>query len=210
VALPTASDNKFPKVILEERLSDGSDTTTPAADHRALFLGEDGALHLKDSAAAVTDVGSGSSGGQTVECELRHSTTQSIATATDTAALFDTEISDDGAMHSGTTAPTASRIVVGASQDGKVLRVLFRITIPATATQWQAWVARNGTELGRRVRLWGTTSATQTLIVEYTARAADHVATDYYECIVRQNSGGALNIGSATADANNWAQAVSG
>lgn len=57
MALPTASDNEFPKVILEEVAADGSATVTPAADHRALFLGEDGALHLKDSAAAVTDVG---------------------------------------------------------------------------------------------------------------------------------------------------------
>lgn len=51
-----ASDNLFPKVILEEVASDGSATTTPAADYRALFLGEDGALHLKDSAAAVTGI----------------------------------------------------------------------------------------------------------------------------------------------------------
>jgi hypothetical protein len=210
VALPTASDNKFPKIILEERLSDGSDTASPAADHRALFLGEDGALHLRDSAGAVTGVGTGSSGGQTVECELRNSTTQAIATATDTAVLFDTEISDDGAMHSGTTLPTGGRIIVGAAQDAKVLRLLFRITIPATAVQWQGWITRNGVEIGRRVRLQGNASSTQTLIVEYTARAADHVATDYYECFVRQGSGGAINIGSATADANNWMQAVSG
>lgn len=65
MALPTASDNQFPKVILEEVASDGSATVTPAADHRALFLGEDGVLHLKDSAAAVTDVGDGGSGGGT-------------------------------------------------------------------------------------------------------------------------------------------------
>lgn len=57
MALPTASDNEFPKVILEEVANDGSATVTPAADHRALFLGEDGGLRLKDSAAAVTDVG---------------------------------------------------------------------------------------------------------------------------------------------------------
>jgi len=55
-----ASDNKYPKVILEERLSDGSDTSNPAADHRALFLGEDGALHLRDSSGTITAVaGSG-------------------------------------------------------------------------------------------------------------------------------------------------------
>ena len=59
MTLPTASDNEFPKVILEEVANDGSATVTPAADHRALFLGEDGDLHLKDSAAAVTDVGGG-------------------------------------------------------------------------------------------------------------------------------------------------------
>ena len=51
-----ASDNQYPKLILEERLSDGSDTSNPAADHRAMFLGEDGALHLRDSAGTITDV----------------------------------------------------------------------------------------------------------------------------------------------------------
>lgn len=56
MAIPTGSDNKFPKIVLEEVANDGSATVTPAADHRALFLGEDGGLHLKDSAAAVTDI----------------------------------------------------------------------------------------------------------------------------------------------------------
>lgn len=51
-----AENNPFPSVLLEEVASDGSDTDTPAADFRRVFLGEDGALHLKDSAAAVTDI----------------------------------------------------------------------------------------------------------------------------------------------------------
>lgn len=59
MALPTASDNQFPKLILEEVADDGSATPTPAADHRALFLGEDGELHLKDSSGSVSDVTSG-------------------------------------------------------------------------------------------------------------------------------------------------------
>lgn len=57
MALPTASDNQFPKIILEEVANDGSATVTPAADHRALFLGEDGELHVKDSSGTVTDIG---------------------------------------------------------------------------------------------------------------------------------------------------------
>lgn len=57
-----ASDNLFPKVILNEAATDGSDFSNPAADYRVLFLGEDGALHLKDSAGNVTDVTSGGAG----------------------------------------------------------------------------------------------------------------------------------------------------
>ena len=53
------SDNLFPKVYLEERATDSSDTPTPAADHRAVFMGEDGELHIKDSADVVTDVSGG-------------------------------------------------------------------------------------------------------------------------------------------------------
>lgn len=54
--MPAASANKFPKLILEERLADGSDTANPAADHRALFLGEDGLLRLRDSAGGITSI----------------------------------------------------------------------------------------------------------------------------------------------------------
>ena len=44
---------------LQEVASDGSDCSTPDADTRRLFLGEDGSLHLKDSADVITDVGGG-------------------------------------------------------------------------------------------------------------------------------------------------------
>lgn len=54
-----ASTNLFPKVILEEVANDGSDTPTPEAGHRAVFLGVDGGLRLKDDADAVTTVGGG-------------------------------------------------------------------------------------------------------------------------------------------------------
>lgn len=54
MALPTASDNKFSKVIIQEAANDGSDFSNPAADYRVLFVGEDGLFHLKDSAGTVT------------------------------------------------------------------------------------------------------------------------------------------------------------
>lgn len=42
---------------IRESANDGSDFGTPDADYRFLFLGEDGRLHVKDSADAVTDPG---------------------------------------------------------------------------------------------------------------------------------------------------------
>jgi hypothetical protein len=63
------SDNEFPKVIMEEVANDGSATVTPAADHRALFLGEDGLLHVKDSGGTVTDPYTGSGGTVDIEDE---------------------------------------------------------------------------------------------------------------------------------------------
>jgi hypothetical protein len=44
-------------ITLRESANDGSDFTNPDADYRRVFLGEDGALHAKDSAGAVTTLG---------------------------------------------------------------------------------------------------------------------------------------------------------
>ena len=47
-------------LTIRESADDGSDFTNPAADYRRLFLGEDGQLHVKDSAGAVTAIGGAS------------------------------------------------------------------------------------------------------------------------------------------------------
>ena len=44
-------------MTIRESATDGSDFTNPDADYRRLFLGEDGKLHLKDSAGTVTEIG---------------------------------------------------------------------------------------------------------------------------------------------------------
>lgn len=51
-------------LTIRESATDGSDFTNPAADYRRLFLGEDGALHLRDSSGTITGMGgvSGSTG----------------------------------------------------------------------------------------------------------------------------------------------------
>src|SRR5690349_20220456 len=49
-------------IKIRESANDGSDFTSPDADYRMLFLGEDGQLHVKDSAGAVTDIGGTAAG----------------------------------------------------------------------------------------------------------------------------------------------------
>lgn len=57
-----ASDNAYPSLLIRESADDGSDFSSPAADYRRFYIGEDGDLHLKDSSGTVTDfpVGGGS------------------------------------------------------------------------------------------------------------------------------------------------------
>ena len=50
-------DEKIYGLTIRESATDGSDFSNPAADYRRLFLGEDGQLHVKDAAGAVTDIG---------------------------------------------------------------------------------------------------------------------------------------------------------
>ena len=51
------SSAKLNGITLRESADDGSDFTNPDADYRRLFLGEDGQLHVKDSAGTVTTLG---------------------------------------------------------------------------------------------------------------------------------------------------------
>lgn len=90
--MTTVSTNLTPKLIMEEVASDGSATATPAADYRAFFVGEDGGIHLKDSAGTVTDFPAGGGSG--------------IA-----ATIFDAK----GDIIAATAADTASRLAVGAT-----------------------------------------------------------------------------------------------
>lgn len=78
-------ENLFPKVILRESANDGSDFSNPAADHRVLFLGEDGLLHLRDSAGTVTTPG----GATDLDAIVAASSGQDVADALAGAAAPD-------------------------------------------------------------------------------------------------------------------------
>lgn len=116
--MATISENQFPKVILEERATDGSDTANPAADHRALFLGEDGLLHLRDSSGTVTDVG-GSGSSTASGARVYNNANIALNNGSLTFLTFNTERYDDATYHSTgsdtgrLTVPSAGRYLVG-------------------------------------------------------------------------------------------------
>jgi hypothetical protein len=67
-------DNEFPKLIIRESANDGSDFSNPSADHRVLFLGEDGDLHLRDSSGTVTTPNDTGGGGDPTHSFLGYNT----------------------------------------------------------------------------------------------------------------------------------------
>jgi len=80
------SDVPAAGITIRESANDGSDfTTNTAADYRRLFLGEDGLLHLKDSAGTVTTIGGS---GITADAAWAAKGDLIVGTANDTAAIL--------------------------------------------------------------------------------------------------------------------------
>jgi hypothetical protein len=128
------SSAKLNGMTIRESATDGSDFTNPDADYRRLFLGEDGQLHVKDSAGAVTDIaGSGN-------------------VATD--AIWDAA----GDLAVGSGANTAARLAAGAA--GGVLAMGNSVVIWNAGTSFPGSKATNDrywrTDLGMEFYWDGT------------------------------------------------------
>lgn len=128
---------------------------------------------------------------------------QSLANNTFTALTFNTEDFDVGAMHS--TGVNPSRMTIPAGGDGLYM-IIGQVAYDANATGVRvAQVYKNGTTALAATQ--ATPLAGNAAIVPITA-LANLVAGDYIELRGYQNSGGALNSGSATRDIGNILQIV--
>jgi hypothetical protein len=184
MAIPTASDNEFPKVILEEVADDGSATVTPAADHRALFLGEDGLLHLKDSAGAVSTPGAGSSPGLT---RVHRATNQTLNNNTLTAISWSHEQWDDDGMW---VVGTPTRLTCQTTGIYVVSCTILWSSSSAAGTSRQLRLHVNGSGLSIAMCQPATPAGiTLTDQIKLTA-------TDYIEWIAFQDRGGTLDLDS--------------
>lgn len=134
--MPAGSDNKYPKLILEEVADDGSATVTPAADHRALFLGEDGLLHLKDSAGSVTTPGGGVSAGAITGSGLTMATNRLLGRTTASSGAIEEITVGSGLSLSGgsLTATGGTTIIRGRVNGDGTIAAGTGFSITRTAT----------------------------------------------------------------------------
>ena len=133
-----------------------------------------------------------------------NSTTQSITSGADTAVTFDTEDFDVGGLHS--TVTNTSRFTVPASGGGLfVMTANVFLAASGTGILSIDWKLNGTTKIGTGQFIGN--SAANAVQVEHTTFAV-LAAGDYVEVIVNQNSGGPLNIGSATRTLASQAQIV--
>lgn len=181
-----STKNQFGMTI-RESANDGSDFTNPDADYRRLFLGEDGQLHVKDSAGTVTDIGASSGYPTFSGCSLTKSATQAITQNTSTAITFDGEEFDTDAYHNNAsntsriTAPATGYYLFGATAElsgaGDQTNHIVRFRIDGTTVVvGRARIQQSGTSSGspQLVKVIPLTAAQYVeLMVEHSDPAAD-------------------------------------
>lgn len=191
-----ASDNKFAKLIIQEAASDGSDFSNPDADYRVLFLGEDGLLHVRDSAGTVSSPYSSS--GAFVGCSATRTTDQTgVATATLTSVSFNgTDDFDTDAFHDPSSNP--SRITIPTGKDGKYRFSTYLIWDTNATGYRRVSLSKNGSVLFTHSHpaVAGGADYTQQIA---TFPVVTAVATDYFETQVYQNSGGNRTLSASLA-----------
>lgn len=100
-------------IKIRESADDGSDFSNPDADYRVLFLGEDGLLHVKDSAGSVTSPyssGSSSASG----ARVYNNGAINLNNGSITMLTFNSERWDDNSYHD--TGSNTGRLTVGAGR----------------------------------------------------------------------------------------------
>jgi len=174
------------------RVREAAAPGTPAAGYGKIYEKTDGKLYFKNDAGTETEL-TQSSGGYTEGARAYNSANISTPNNTDTVLSFDSERYDTDTIHDNVT--NNSRLT--ATTAGKYLIVAnFRFAANATGHR-RAFIRLNGATPIALMRIETETSGPQ-----YTAMILttiyDLSATDYVEVVVKQNSGGALNIEAAS------------
>ena len=125
---------------------------------------------------------------------------QSLTSGTEAALSFDAEAYDVGGLHDNATNNT--RITVPAEMVGRGgVRLVGQVTYDANATGYRrARWRKNGATFLADSRVPAVATAAVPTAVQCVARDEMPAATDYYELLGQQNSGGALNVLNGTRE----------
>lgn len=151
------------------------------ADRKPLVINNSGEIEEISSLDKLTFI--------SPQCEITHSSSQAIVTATDTVLAFDTETEDNDAMHDNVT--NNSRITIKTA--GRY-QIILLLTFASNATGFRIGNIRlNGTTvIGSNVVPAVNGNATRVVVT----RSRRFAVNDYIEALAHQTSGGNLNVNS--------------
>jgi hypothetical protein len=178
---------EIPTLLFDEQ---ASAPTTPGTGLWRLYLKSDGLYIIDDAGNETGPLGAGSSS-TPIGATVRRTTTQSVANNTLVAISFDTEDFDDGGVADLGT--NATRLTVPTGEGGwYVVEAGCEFAADSTGSR-DIGLRVNGTNYKtfKRDDAVGAASANSGL---ETARIIKLAAGDYVEAMVRQQSGGALNL----------------
>jgi hypothetical protein len=124
-----------------------------------------------------------------------HSTTQSINSASATKLNFDSEDFDVGVMHDAVTNNT--RVTIPASNGGVYLVIGGTAFAPNATGYRQLDIFKNNTTILASITVPTNTAGSPSGVFQVSCLVS-LAATDFLELLATQNTGGALNVGSAT------------
>ena len=134
-----------------------------------------------------------------------NNTTQSLTDATATALTFNSEDFDVGGLHS--TSSNTSRMTIPASMGGVYLLIGGTGFAPNATGFRQLDLKKNGTTILASTTVPSNTAGSPTGIF-HLSFVAVLAAADYIELFATQNSGGPLNVGSATRNLASFLQVI--
>lgn len=179
-------------VHIRESANDGSDFTNATSDYRVLFLGEDGYLHVKDSAGTVTNAYAGS--GNTLSSTIVYRATDQNVDGSDTATdlSFSTEVEDtSGCWAIGT--PT--KIIIPAGLNGRraILYGQVQWTASTSGNHRQLWIDKAGTAIAQ-VRM-GDLATAISAVQQVQTKVLTLATSDEFKLVFRADTTGIGALG---------------
>jgi hypothetical protein len=179
-------------LTIRESATDGSDFANAPTDYRRLFLGEDGQLHVKNSAGAVTDIGGTAGVAAFVGAKAFNSGTQAVGSASETLLALDSEEYDTDGFHD--TSTNNSRMTIPAGLAGYYLLLGYTLFAGDADGGRYLWFRKGASTriVGMNLSLAGTATIGTGVGIQAIAYLAE---ADYVSIVSYHVAGNSINLG---------------